>query len=65
MADAASIRIVRDLALGVRVPLSPRQVFVVHGEPQAAQALAETLRGRLGWNAAVARDGETVSLRAE
>lgn len=43
----------------------PRQVFVVHGEAVAAQALAETLRRRLGWNAAVARDGETASLRAE
>jgi len=43
----------------------PARVFVVHGEPQAAQALAGTLRGKLGWNAAVAWDGETVPLRAE
>jgi metallo-beta-lactamase family protein len=44
---------------------APRQVFVVHGEPRAAQALAETLRAQLRWNTAVARDGETVALRAE
>lgn len=42
----------------------PRDVFVVHGELQASDALAETLRARLGWNARVAKDGETVSLRA-
>ena len=40
----------------------PGQAFVVHGEPQAAQALAVTLRSRLGWTARVANDGETVCL---
>jgi len=41
---------------------SPRQVHVVHGEPQAADSLAATIRAQLGWNAAVAEDGQTVAL---
>jgi metallo-beta-lactamase family protein len=45
---------------GFRRP--PRQVHVVHGEPQAADSLAATIRAQLGWNAAVAEDGQTVPL---
>ncbi len=41
---------------------APRRVFVVHGEPTAAQALSEHLRRQLGWNADVARHGQVVSL---
>jgi metallo-beta-lactamase family protein len=40
----------------------PRQVHVVHGEPPAAQGLAEAIRARLGWRATVAADGATVRL---
>jgi metallo-beta-lactamase family protein len=40
----------------------PRQTWVVHGEPAPADALAAAIRDRLGWTAAVARDGETVPL---
>ncbi|MBI1818118.1 MAG: MBL fold metallo-hydrolase [Deltaproteobacteria bacterium] len=47
-------------ARGFRRP--PRQTYVVHGEPQAARALAATLQGQLGWNARVALDAETVEL---
>jgi metallo-beta-lactamase family protein len=43
-------------------PEPPRQVYVVHGEPAAASALAESIRGELGWNAVVAVDGERVRL---
>jgi metallo-beta-lactamase family protein len=48
-------------ARGFAVP--PRQVFVVHGEPQPADAFAALLRSELGWNAEVAEDGARVSLR--
>ncbi|HET9450815.1 MAG TPA: MBL fold metallo-hydrolase [Aggregicoccus sp.] len=40
----------------------PRQTWVVHAEPEAADALAATLHERLGWRVGVARDGETVPL---
>jgi metallo-beta-lactamase family protein len=42
----------------------PRQTWVVHGEPPAAQALAEAVRARFGWRVNVAEDGATVPLRA-
>ncbi|MBY0524725.1 MAG: MBL fold metallo-hydrolase [Gemmataceae bacterium] len=45
---------------GFRRP--PAQTYIVHGEPQPAQSLAETLQTGLGWKARVARDGETVPL---
>jgi metallo-beta-lactamase family protein len=41
---------------------APRQTYIVHGEPRQSQALADTLHSRPGWNAQVARDGETVEL---
>ncbi|HXJ36965.1 MAG TPA: MBL fold metallo-hydrolase [Candidatus Eisenbacteria bacterium] len=41
---------------------APREVLVVHGEPQASDSLAALLRARLRWNARVAQDGETVTL---
>jgi metallo-beta-lactamase family protein len=45
---------------GFRRP--PGQTYLVHGEPRAAQSLAETLQTQLRWNARVPRDGETVPL---
>jgi metallo-beta-lactamase family protein len=45
---------------GFRRP--PGQTYIVHGEPQPAQSLADALQTRLGWKARVARDGETVPL---
>jgi metallo-beta-lactamase family protein len=42
----------------------PRQTYVVHGEPPAADALASAIRTRLGWRVAVAEDGATVALPA-
>jgi metallo-beta-lactamase family protein len=45
---------------GFREP--PRATYVVHGEPSAAQALADAIGNRLGWPASVARDGEQVRL---
>ncbi len=38
----------------------PAQTFVVHGESQAAQALADALHQRLGWQASVPERGQTV-----
>lgn len=38
----------------------PARTFVVHGEPQAAQALAERLQHTLGWRAAIPEHGEAV-----
>jgi metallo-beta-lactamase family protein len=40
----------------------PRQAYVVHGEPAAAEALAATMRATLGWRVAVAQDGASVGL---
>jgi metallo-beta-lactamase family protein len=45
---------------GFRRP--PRETYVVHGEPVAAQALAEVIRTRLGWRVTVAEDGATMRL---
>ena len=42
----------------------PRQTYVVHGEPGAANGLAEAMRAQLGWQVTVATDGATVPLRA-
>ena len=41
----------------------PRVTYLVHGEPQAAAALADAIRARYAWNVEVARDGETVTLQ--
>ncbi len=40
----------------------PEVVYVVHGEPQASQALAARVRDDLGWTAVVPVDGEKVRL---
>jgi hypothetical protein len=36
--------------------------YIVHGEAEAADALREAITGRLGWRAAVAQDGQRVTL---
>jgi metallo-beta-lactamase family protein len=40
----------------------PETTYVVHGEPEAATALRDAITGRLGWRAAVAEDGQRVTL---
>lgn len=45
---------------GFRRP--PGITYVVHGEAGAAEALREQIVSRLGWNAAVAQDGQRVTL---
>jgi metallo-beta-lactamase family protein len=44
--------------------LSPREVFVTHGEPAAADAFRRRLREAFGWRARVPELGETVTLGA-
>ncbi len=41
---------------------APEMCFVVHGEPEAARALAARIDGELAWAAVVPRDGERVKL---
>jgi metallo-beta-lactamase family protein len=40
----------------------PGMTYVVHGESDAASALRDAITSRLGWPAAVAEDGQRVSL---
>jgi metallo-beta-lactamase family protein len=42
--------------------LSPRRVFVTHGEPAAADAFRRRLRDAFGWDAVVPDDGSTWAL---
>jgi len=41
---------------------APKQVYTVHGEPTATEAMAQNVRERLGWSAKVAKDGEVAEL---
>ena len=41
---------------------APRMLHVVHGEPDAANALAELVRAELRWEVNVAQDGAEVAL---
>jgi metallo-beta-lactamase family protein len=45
---------------GFRRP--PGRTYLVHGEPQAAEALRETIHDRLGWSVDVAQDQGSVHL---
>ncbi|MEH0165372.1 MBL fold metallo-hydrolase RNA specificity domain-containing protein [Paucibacter sp. JuS9] len=45
---------------GFRKP--PSQVFVVHGEPEASDALRSRIQDELGWPVRVPQHGETVNL---
>jgi metallo-beta-lactamase family protein len=40
----------------------PGITYVVHGEAEAAEALRDAIESRLGWSAAVAQDGQRVTL---
>jgi len=41
---------------------APQQTFVVHGEPQAADALRVRVQDELGWPVRAARHGETAEV---
>jgi metallo-beta-lactamase family protein len=44
------------------MPAAPRRVFVTHGEPEAAQAMAGHIRERFGWQIEVPQYGERFEL---
>jgi metallo-beta-lactamase family protein len=46
------------------LPSPPKQTYLTHGEPQAAQALQAAIQEKLKWKAAVARYLDTVPLGA-
>jgi metallo-beta-lactamase family protein len=43
----------------------PRQVFITHGEAEAALSFAEEVRSKFGWNVTVPEYRETVTLNSE
>ena len=45
---------------GLQAP--PKQVYLTHGEPQAAQSLQQAVDGNFRWKAAVARYLDTVEI---
>jgi metallo-beta-lactamase family protein len=44
------------------MPSAPKRVFVTHGEPDAAQAMAKRIRERFGWQIEVPQYGERFEL---
>lgn len=46
------------------LPTGPKQTYLVHGEPEAAQALRTAMRERFQWPVAVARYLDTVEIGA-
>ena len=44
----------------VALPQPPETVYVVHGEPEAAEGLAARIRHETGWTVAIPRLGERV-----
>jgi metallo-beta-lactamase family protein len=40
----------------------PRRVFLVHGEEEPRRALAEAMRARFGWDAAMPAEGDSMEL---
>ncbi|MGH9822628.1 MAG: MBL fold metallo-hydrolase RNA specificity domain-containing protein, partial [Blastocatellia bacterium] len=41
---------------------APKQTFIVHGEPEAAQAMSEKISASLGWNVKIPEYKEVVTL---
>ncbi|MDX2110729.1 MAG: MBL fold metallo-hydrolase [Verrucomicrobiota bacterium] len=41
----------------------PERVFIVHGEPSAANAMAERIRNHFGWDVVVPHEGQSFELR--
>jgi metallo-beta-lactamase family protein len=44
------------------LPAAPKMVFTTHGEPEAAEAMAEHIRDRFGWNVTIPHYGQSVVL---
>lgn len=51
-----------ELVSWLRQVKHPKKVFVVHGEPESEEALAERLRQQLGWNVMVPKSEEAFEL---
>jgi metallo-beta-lactamase family protein len=45
------------------LPAPPKAVFTTHGEQTAAEAMAQHIRDRFGWNVIVPAYGQTVQLK--
>ena len=43
-------------------PAAPKQTYLTHGEPAAAQALQAAIQQQFGWKVAVARYLDTVEI---
>ncbi|MGI8788369.1 MAG: MBL fold metallo-hydrolase RNA specificity domain-containing protein [Pyrinomonadaceae bacterium] len=43
--------------------VAPKMLFTTHGEPEAAQAMAQHIRERFGWTVHVPSYGETIELK--
>ena len=41
---------------------SPQRILIVHGEPQASEAMRSRIDHELGWNAVVPRQGQVFEL---
>ena len=44
------------------LPAAPKQVYLTHGEPAAAQSLQASIRDKFGWPAVVARYMDTIEI---
>ena len=44
------------------LPEAPKTLFTTHGEPEAAEAMAQHIRDRFGWNVHVPSYGESIEL---
>jgi metallo-beta-lactamase family protein len=60
LVEAGGLRLLVDCGL-----FQGPRVFVVHGEPGPAQALARVLRAQLDWKVEVPELGESFALEAE
>ncbi len=45
-----------------QIPVPPKQIFLTHGEPDAAEALRARIEARFGWSVSVAAAGQKVVL---
>jgi metallo-beta-lactamase family protein len=44
------------------LPTAPKQTYLTHGEPVAAQSLQKAITAKFSWNASVARYLDTVEI---
>lgn len=45
------------------LPAAPKTVFTTHGEPEAAEAMAQHIRDEFGWNVHVPQYEEIIELK--